>query len=193
MRKIVILFTLLLVSVMTTACISNMAIEELNNKAEQYLEKGDAESAICRLKSSLDLDNELYQTHYKLALAYNKAENYEGAAEELAKVLELRPDYDEVLLPLAEAKNAIALKILKRKGTKDFNSNDIVDFNANASEAIEYYNKYLVKNVSAKNTNEINAKIETLNDKIKEFSLTFEPEKQDFSEYQEETTEEELP
>ena len=187
MKKIIILFTLLLVSVMTTACINNMAIEELNNKAEEYLAKGDTHSAICRLKSSLDLDNELYQTHYKLALAYNKAGNPEEAAKELSRVLELRPDYDEVILPLADAKYAIAMNILQKKN--GINSEDIVDFNSNASEAISYYNKYLVKNVSAKNTGDINKKIEILNERIKSFSLTFEPSQKDFSEYEEEEEE----
>ena len=61
MKKVLLLFAILFVSVMTTACINNLAIQELNNKAVKYMDNGDSETAICRLKSSLDLDDEIYE------------------------------------------------------------------------------------------------------------------------------------
>ena len=87
MKRILLLFTILLVSVLTTACINNLAIQELNNKAVAYMDKGDTETAICRLKSSLDLDAEIYETHYNLAIAYNNIKEYEKAITELQMVL----------------------------------------------------------------------------------------------------------
>jgi len=95
MKKVLLLFTILFVSVITTACINNLAIQELNNKAAAYMDKGDTQTAICRLKSSLDLDTEIYQTHYNLAVAYNTIGNYEESIDESKKVIELKPDFAE--------------------------------------------------------------------------------------------------
>ena len=53
MRKVFLILTLLMVSVLTTACINNFAVQELNNKAKIYLEKGDTEKAISRLSYKL--------------------------------------------------------------------------------------------------------------------------------------------
>ena len=61
MQKLLSILLLLFISVVTTACINNFAVQELNNKAKEYLDKGDTQTAICRLKSSLDLDNTVFQ------------------------------------------------------------------------------------------------------------------------------------
>lgn len=162
-------------SVLTTACINNLAIQELNNKAESYMDKGDTETAICRLKSSLDLDNEVFQTHYNLAVAYNNIENYEGAIEESKKVLELKPDFADVYYNMAIAKEAIAYKVLDKQVDENGKSveltlDEIADFNNKAADAVETYNQYLVKKLSAPETAQINAKIAELNKKIKEYT-----------------------
>ncbi len=175
MKRILLLFTILLMSVLTTACINNLAIQELNSKAESYMDKGDTETAICRLKSSLDLDNEVFQTHYNLSVAYNNIENYEGAIEESKKVLELKPDFADVYYNMAIAKEALAYKVLDKQ--PDDNGNipeltldEIADFNNKAADAVDTYNQYLVKKVSAPETEQINAKIAELNKKIKEYT-----------------------
>ena len=179
MKKILLLFTLLTISVMTTACINNLAIEELNNKAVKYMNNGDTEIAICRLKSSLDLDNEIYQTHYNLALAYNTIGNYEGAVQELNKVLELKPDFYDALYSLAVAKQALALKIITKEADENGNTPEITpeemeEFNLKANEVIDIYNKYLVENIAAAETEKINEQIAELNAQIKEFSFKLE-------------------
>ena len=56
MKKFLFIVTILVLSVFTTACINNLAVQELNNKALEYMKKGDYENAISRLKSSSDLD-----------------------------------------------------------------------------------------------------------------------------------------
>lgn len=171
MKKILLLCTILMVSVMTTACINNFAIKELNNKAESYLDKGETETAICRLKSSLDLDNEIYQTHYNLAVAYNTIGNYEGAIEEANKVLELKPELSDANYIIAVAKEAIAYKTLENEANSSAPSVDAIsEFNAKAQEAIDTYNKYLVKTPNASDTDKINDKINELNKKIKDLS-----------------------
>ncbi len=175
MKKILLLFTILFVSVITTACINNLAIQELNNKAESYMDKGDTETAICRLKSSLDLDNEIYQTHYNLAVAYNSVGNYEGAVEELKKVIELKPDFADTYYTLAVAKEALAYQIIEKVPDEnnivsDISMDEIAKFNDKAADAVETYNLYLVKKPDASESEQINSKIAELNKKIKEYT-----------------------
>ena len=56
MKKAFLLASILFISVISTACINNFAVQELNNKAKDFMDKGDYVSAIERLKSSVDLD-----------------------------------------------------------------------------------------------------------------------------------------
>ena len=178
MKKVLLLFTILFVSVMTTACINNLAIQELNNKAAAYMDKGDTETAICRLKSSLDLDDEIFQTHYNLAVAYNTIGKYKESSDESKKVLELKPDFVDAIYTLAVAKEALAYELIDNKtilGSNGFelSMDEIVEFNNAAQGAIDAYNEYIVKKVDAKETNEVNAKIAELNQKIKELTQIY--------------------
>ncbi len=171
MKKVLLLFTVLIVSVMTTACINNLAIQELNNKAAAYMDKGDTETAICRLKSSLDLDDEVYQTHYNLAVAYNNVNEYENSIEECKKVLELKPDFYDAYYTMAVAKEAAAYNAINKE---DLTQDDINTFNNLAQEAVDTYNEYLVKKIDAEDTEQINNKINELNEKIKEYTQIYE-------------------
>lgn len=180
MKKVLLLFTILFVSVMTTACINNFAIQELNNKAAAYMDKGDTETAICRLKSSLDLDDEIFQTHYNLAVAYNTIGKYKESAAESKKVLELKPDFVDAVYTLAVAKEALAYELIEDKiimGNiqSELSMDEIADFNNAAQGAIDAYNEYLVKKVNAKDdeTEAVNIKIAELNNKIKELTQIY--------------------
>ena len=57
MKKALMIASVLFIAVVSTACINNMAVQELNNKAAEYMQKGDYESAMNRLQASLDLDS----------------------------------------------------------------------------------------------------------------------------------------
>lgn len=181
MKKVLLLFTILFVSVMTTACINNFAIKELNDKAAAYMDKGDTETAICRLKSSLDLDNEIFQTHYNLAVAYNTIGKYKESIEESKKVIELKPDFPEAVYTLAVAKEALAYELIENKTIigGDFlttlSMDEIAEFNDAAQGAIDAYNEYLVMklDVKAKDTDLIADKITELNNKIKELTQIY--------------------
>lgn len=178
MKKILLLFTILFVSVITTACINNFAIQELNNKAESYLNNGDTETAICRLKSSLELDNEIYQTHYNLAVAYNNIGNYEGSIEEAKRVIELKPDFKDAYYTMAVAKEALAYNVLEKEPDdngeiQELTLDEIATFNNKASEAVEAYNQYLVMNTNTEDSNKINNQIASLNEKIKEYTAIY--------------------
>ena len=178
MKKVLLLFTILIVSVMTTACINNLAIQELNNKAAAYMDKGDTETAICRLKSSLDLDTEIYQTHYNLAVAYNTIGNYEDSVVESRKVMELKPDFAEAYYTLAVAKETIAYQYINKEpdgngNVPELTLDEISNFNNTAQEAIDAYNEFLVKKVDAEETDAVNAKISELNLKVKELTRIY--------------------
>ncbi len=112
MKKVFLLITILFISVLSTACINNFAVQELNNKAKQFMDKGDYASAIERLKSSIDLDGTLYETRYNLAVAYTKAEDYENAVEAYNEVIKLNPDFADAYYSRAVCEENLAKDII---------------------------------------------------------------------------------
>ena len=96
MKKLVAVLTILFASVLCTACINNFAIQELNNKAQESLRTGDVETAICRLQSSVDLDENLFETRYNLAVALTQAGKYKKAKEQIEVALNMKPTIPEV-------------------------------------------------------------------------------------------------
>lgn len=109
MKKVLLIASILFVAVASTACINNLAVQDLNNKAQSYMEKGDYTQAIERLKSSIDLDPSFFETHYNLAVAYTKAEDYTNAVEEYKKALKIKPNVPDVYYSLATAENNLAV------------------------------------------------------------------------------------
>ena len=81
MKKVISIASILFVAVISTACINNLAVQDLNNKAKAYAEKGDYTQAIERLKSGIDLDPSIFETHYNLGVAYIKNKQYKKAIE----------------------------------------------------------------------------------------------------------------
>lgn len=112
MKKAFLLVVILFVSVISTACINNFAVQELNNKAKGYLEKGDYENAISRLKSSLDLDSTIFETHYNLAIAYTEAEDYPEAIDTFKRAITLKPDFADTYYSLAVTQENYAKVII---------------------------------------------------------------------------------
>ena len=92
MKKALMIASVLLVAVVSTACINNIAVQELNNKAAEYMQKGDYESAMNRLQASLDLDSTMYETYYNLGIASINAKKYEKAIEALEGGIKIKPD-----------------------------------------------------------------------------------------------------
>ena len=109
MKKVVLIASILFVAVASTACINNLAVQDLNNKAKAYADKGDYVQAIERLKSSIDLDPSVFETHYNLAIVYTQAQDYINAVEEYKKVIEMKPDNADSYYSLATAENNLAV------------------------------------------------------------------------------------
>ena len=179
MKKEIFIVTILFVAVISTACINNIAVQELNNAAKSYMDKGDYNAAIERLESSLELDGTVYETYYNLGVAYVEAKKYDKAVETLSKAINLNSKYADSYYTLGVAQEGLA------DSYADVNNNESVklasaeDGVANTSEnsyqnysdevkekmiegylsAITNYRKYSDMSNSAQKTEEINSHI----------------------------------
>ncbi len=185
MKKVLSLVCILFVAVASTACINNLAVQDLNNKARSYMEKGDYTQAIERLKSSLDLDPSIFETHYNLAIAYTKAEDYINAVEEYKKALEIKPNNADVYYSLATAENNLAVDMQQLKVrmniddtlfTPKSEDNTMIELTEKLSDkeqalvselydsAIANYQKYLELNPNAEDKADVETQIEKINE-----------------------------
>lgn len=111
MKKALLLVSILSISVFSTACINNFAVQELNNKAKVFMEQGNYTAAIERLKSSIDLDDTVFESHYNLAVAYTQAEDYLNAISAYEKAISLKSDFADAYYSLAVAQESLASAI----------------------------------------------------------------------------------
>ena len=183
MKKAFLLVVILLMSVISTACINNFAVQELNTKAKGYLDKGDFENAISRLQASVDLDSTIFETHYNLGIAYTQAEKFPEAVETLKKAIELKPDFADAYYSLAVAQENYAKGIIdgsiKEKAksgedneaeTKDLDDVKPVKLTKKDKEQIvelfndsmTSYKSYLEKGIDIQDKTEVENKIDYL-------------------------------
>lgn len=184
MKKIILLITILFVSVISTACINNLAVQELNNKAKEYMEKGETDKAISRLRSSIDLDTSIFETHYNLGVALIQAKDYEEAITSLKNAVNLKPDFADSYYSLAIAYEGLADKIINGidKESLVSDENPIIEEKINLTEsqkikvvellnaAIHNYNQYIVKKPEEKNNGKIEEQINYINKQILEYN-----------------------
>ena len=184
MRKVLLIASILFVAVASTACINNLAVQDLNNKAKIYADKGDYVQAIERLKSSIDLDPSVFETHYNLAVVYTKAEDYINAVEEYKKVIEMKPDNADSYYSLAVTENNLAVDIEQLKVRMNIDdtlftpeksnnettielTDELTDKEKNLvkelyGSAIANYQKYLELNPNADDKQEVEANIQKI-------------------------------
>lgn len=187
MKKAFLLASILLISVLTTACINNFAVQELNNKAKEFMDKGDYISAIERLKSSVDLDGSIFETQYNLAVAYTKAEDYANAVKTFGDAIKLNPDFADAYYSLAVCEENLAKDILsgnvkvladgsyeKVEETSDDEENVLDDNTKSAlttllGNSISDYKIYMEK--SSDNSEELNEKIKELEELLEKHAV----------------------
>lgn len=193
MKKAFLLVIVLFVSVLSTACINNLAVQELNNKAKSYLNNGDYENAISRLKSSIDLDSTIFETHYNLGIAYTQAEKYPQAVEAFQNALKLKPNFADTYYSLAVAQENYAKGIIdgslkkdddedgddkdELKNKKDDDSDDEKELSVEEksqitelfNQSIQSYSKYLETGSDIKDKEEVEQKIEYLKTQIQKY------------------------
>lgn len=179
MKKIVLLITILFVSVISTACINNLAVQELNNKAKEYMSNGEIEMAICRLRSSIDLDDSIFETHYNLGVALIAGKEYKEAQKSLENAINLKSDFADAYYSLAIAFESQADEIIngqrdedEEEGPKNRELTDeqkvkIVDL---YNSAIDNYNKYLAKAAAADDKEKIENQVAFLNKEIAKYN-----------------------
>lgn len=192
MKRALLIVTVLFIAVISTACINNFAVQELNNKAKMYLDKGDYESAINRLEASIDLDNTIFETNYNLGIAYIQAKNYKKAVDILNRAAKLKPDFADVYYSLGVANEGYAEELLelneasqnvKQKLDEDYDE-DEVKFIPNAEDktltpderkekavelfdsAVVSFETYLKKSTNAKDSEDVNSQIKDIKEKI---------------------------
>lgn len=189
MKKAFLLLCVLSISVITTACINNFAVQELNNKAMTLLEEGNYDEAIVRLKSSIDLDDSVFESHYNLAVAYTKAEDYINAMKSYQKAITLKPNFADSYYSLAVAEENLAIDLsagilvldengeLKKAEQKDSDEEDengeIILTDAEKTyiktlqqDAVKNYNLYLSKAEKVDDADGIQKRIADLEAKI---------------------------
>ena len=184
MKKFILLITILFVSVISTACINNLAVQELNNKAKEYMANGETEKAISRLRSSIDLDTSIFETHYNLGVALIEIKEYEEAQTALENAIKLQPDFADSYYSLAIAYEGLADKIINDddKTDSDKESDTTVKKDKTLTEneklkvinllnsAVDNYNKYLVKKADAQDKEKVLAQIDYINKQILEYN-----------------------
>lgn len=185
MKKVLLIASILFVAVASTACINNLAVQDLNNKAQVFMEKGDYAQAIERLKSSIDLDPSLFETHYNLAVAYTKSEDYVNAVEEYKKALKIKENVPDLYYSLATAENNLAVDLEQGRvrmnevdGSLYAPKADDIDFDDEHkltdrekqfvaelyNSAVLNYQKYLELSPNAEDKEAVETQIKTINE-----------------------------
>lgn len=202
MKKLTLFLAILFVSVLCSACINNIAIQELNNKAQELMQKGDIQGAISRLESSVDLDGTIFETRYNLGVAYISAQEFKKAQTQLEEAIKIKPEFADSYYSLAVAKESDALKILEEDENDQTNTepqtaetqNDETDGLKNISEeeakylvdtlnsSTELYKKYLELKPQSNDKEEVEAQINYLEETISKYS-----QKYKLGQYQEQT------
>lgn len=194
MKRILTVLTILFASVLTTACINNFAIQELNNKAKVYLDAGDAEKAICRYKSSLDLDASVFETNYNLGVAYITIKSYSEAINILKNAIKINPEIPDTYYSLAVAQENIGFNIIngveevkikctigddddsdeissnKEKKTTELSTEDKKEITELFMLAIDNYNHYLMLSPTAPDKDKVAERVEDLNKELIKYS-----------------------
>lgn len=166
MKKLLSFLALLILAILCSACVNTFAVQELNQIAARYIEKGDYKSAISRLESSIDLDNNVYNTRYNLAISYLHTDNCAKAMENIDEAIKLSKN-DEDKANSYYTKGVINECLTNKIENKENNE----DYRNYLKDANDCYNQYLNLAKDAKDIDEVKLQIESNNEKIQELSM----------------------
>ena len=158
MKKALLIASVLFIAVISTACINNIAVQELNNKAAEYMQKGDYEAAMNRLQASIDLDSTMYETYYNLGIAATNAKKYETAVEAFENGIKIKPEYADFYYSLAVAQAELAEKLVENDeedSKKEITEADKTKSQELKEQAIKNVEKYLEINSQIKDKEEV--------------------------------------
>jgi tetratricopeptide (TPR) repeat protein len=168
MKKALLIASVLFIAVITTACINNIAVQELNNKAAEYMQKGDYEAAVNRLQASIDLDSSMYETYYNLGIAATNAKKYDVAIEAFENGIKIKPDYSNFYYSLGLAQSSYADELLDETADDNDNTKKISEEDKLKAEGLKKnasanLAKYLDLNPQAEDKQTVKALINDLN------------------------------
>lgn len=179
LKKIFLIACILVSCLFCTACINNLAISELNQMGIEYLQKGDYDNAIARFKSSVDLDENVFESRYNLGVAYVNKEEYKNAIPQLEAAVKLRPDSKDAIYSYAVALESEGLKFEKdflddiseseaeaenqEKAEIKIARDDVVEGLILIEAAISNYSKYIELTDNADEKSKVKAHINDLN------------------------------
>ena len=172
--------SVLFIAVVSTACINNIAVQELNNKAAEYMQKGDYESAMNRLQASIDLDATMYETHYNLGIAATNAKKYDKAIEAFENGIKLKPDYVNFYYSLGAAQASYADELTEKEAYDEEKGESVEKevTEENELKAIELkqsaaanFEKYLELNPNADDKTTVEEMVKDCNTFIEEKSV----------------------
>ncbi len=187
MKKFAILF-IIFFTVCLAGCsqnISNLDVQTLNEKAAEYMQQGDYENAIARLKSAIDLNSSFPQSHFNLGIAYYENKNFEEAIEAFNEAIKLKSDFADAFYSRAAAYEEMAYMIIA--GEKEDKEDNMEDKKTEDNENMELsdedkkeivevlkkskedFEKYLSLNKTGQETEEIKEKISQIEDTIKKY------------------------
>ena len=168
MKKALLIASVLFISVISTACINNIAVQELNNKAMAYMEKGDYDTAVSRLQSCVDLDPTLYETYYNLGIAATKAKKYDIAIEAFENGIKIKPDFADFYYSIAIAQADYYDELTENiEENKQLSEENKLKAESLKVSAIENAQKYLEINPEAKDKEDVLELIQDLNKETK--------------------------
>lgn len=171
MKKALLIASVLFIAVISTACINNIAVQELNNKAAEFMQKGDYDAAMNRLEASIDLDSSMYETYYNLGIAATNAKKYEKAIEAFQNGLKVRADFANFYYSLAIAQAEYSeelLKIDEESSKKEVSEDDKLKSKELKLSAVENAKKYLELSPQAEDKEDVEEFIEDLLEEDKE-------------------------
>lgn len=152
MKKALLIASVLFIAVISTACINNIAVQELNNKAAMFMQKGDYNAAINRLEASLDLDSTMYETYYNLGIAATNAKQYEKAIDAFQDGIKVNPDHSNFYYSLGVAESEYSEFLSEEKAydseksqtiERKISDEDMQKAKELKASAIEHLRKYL--------------------------------------------------
>lgn len=177
MKKALLIASVLFIAVISTACINNIAVQELNNKAAEYMQKGDYDAAVNRLQASIDLDSTVYETYYNLGIAATNAKKYDIAIEAFENGLKLNPDYTDFYYSLGAVQYEYANDLTEDKTDEEDKVKTPTKEDKQKSEelkkyALENLQKYLELKPQAEDKETVQTLIDDINKVEKEEQKT---------------------
>lgn len=141
----------------------------------EYIQKGDYDNAISRLQSSVDLDENVFETRYNLGVAYTKKDDYKSAIEQFEAAINLKPNSYEANYSYAVALESLGFEFEEKMfdnasddktKVKALSDDDIKTSLEYVQKAIEVYEKCITLSANSEETEKLKNHIKDLDKQL---------------------------